>query len=48
VDHVDSNCGQNKGQLWISSIDASSGNGAVSTWRWHYTTDLTWNTNVSP
>jgi hypothetical protein len=47
VDHHDANFSQNNGELWLSSIDASPGNGALYTWSWRYTTDQTWNTNVS-
>jgi len=48
VDHTDAGCGQNVGELWISSVDASTGSGAVDTWRWHYTTDPSWAANISP
>jgi hypothetical protein len=46
--HADASCGLANGELWISSIDASTGNGSVSSWRWHYTNDPTWQSNVSP
>jgi len=47
IDHSDAGCDQAVGQLWIKSVDASTGSGATSTWRWHYSTDETFASNVS-
>jgi hypothetical protein len=48
VGHTDTNQGLANGQLKILSYDENTGNGSTSLWGWHYTTDPTWTTNVSP
>ena len=48
VDHTDAGCDEPVGEIWIREGSISGGSGDLSDWRWHYTTDPSWKTNVSP
>lgn len=47
IGHVDAGCGSATNELWISSVDASTGSGPISSWRWRHTTDPNWATGSS-
>ena len=48
VGHTDAVCESSSSDIWISSVDASSGSGPVSGWSWHYSKDPAFTTTVSP
>jgi hypothetical protein len=44
IGHTDAVCESSSSDFWISSVDASTGSGPISSWTWHYSKDPTFAT----